>query len=35
MWQYTSKGSVPGVKGNVDRDAWQGDLASLDALRLK
>lgn len=35
MWQYTSKGSVPGVRGNVDRDAWQGDLASLDALRLK
>jgi lysozyme len=34
FWQYTSKGSVPGVRGNVDRDAWHGDRASLDALRL-
>ena len=22
MWQYTSKGSVPGIKGNVDMDLW-------------
>lgn len=34
FWQYTSKGSVPGVRGNVDRDAWHGDRSTLDALRL-
>jgi GH25 family lysozyme M1 (1,4-beta-N-acetylmuramidase) len=34
FWQYTSKGSVPGVRGHVDRDAWHGDRAALDALRL-
>jgi GH25 family lysozyme M1 (1,4-beta-N-acetylmuramidase) len=34
FWQYTSKGSVPGIKGNVDRDAWHGDRAALEALRL-
>ncbi len=34
FWQYTSKGSVPGVRGHVDRDAWHGDRGSLDALRL-
>lgn len=34
FWQYTSKGSVPGVRGHVDRDAWHGDRATLDALRL-
>ena len=22
MWQYTDKGSVPGIKGNVDMDLW-------------
>ena len=22
IWQYTSKGSVPGIKGNVDMDLW-------------
>lgn len=22
MWQYTSKGSVPGIEGNVDMDLW-------------
>ncbi len=22
MWQYSSKGSVPGIKGNVDMDLW-------------
>lgn len=22
MWQYTSKGSVPGIEGNVDMDIW-------------
>lgn len=34
FWQYTSKGSVAGVRGNVDRDAWHGDRTALDALRL-
>jgi len=22
MWQYTDKGSVDGIKGNVDMDIW-------------
>ena len=22
MWQYTDKGSVPGIKGSVDMDLW-------------
>ena len=22
MWQYSSKGSVDGIKGNVDMDIW-------------
>ena len=34
FWQYTSSGSVPGVSGNVDRDAWNGTLAGLNNLRL-
>jgi lysozyme len=34
FWQYTSSGSIPGVSGNVDRDAWNGDLAGLNRLRL-
>jgi GH25 family lysozyme M1 (1,4-beta-N-acetylmuramidase) len=34
FWQYTSSGSVPGVSGNVDRDAWNGSLAGLNNLRL-
>ncbi len=34
FWQYTSFGSVPGVSGNVDRDAWNGSLAALNNLRL-
>lgn len=34
FWQYTSKGSVAGVRGNVDRDAWHADEAALHALRL-
>ena len=24
LWQYTSKGSVPGIKGNVDLSVWEG-----------
>lgn len=34
FWQYTSSGSVPGVSGAVDRDAWNGTLAGLNNLRL-
>ncbi len=34
FWQYTSSGSVPGVSGNVDRDAWNGSLSGLNNLRL-
>jgi lysozyme len=34
FWQYTDAGSVPGVSGNVDRDAWNGSLAGLNRLRL-
>ena len=25
MWQYTSTGSIPGIKGNVDRSKIMGD----------
>ena len=24
MWQYTSKGSVDGIQGNVDMNLWFG-----------
>ena len=34
FWQYTSSGSVSGVSGNVDRDAWNGTLTGLKNLRL-
>jgi lysozyme len=34
FWQYTSSGSVPGVSGNVDRDAWNGSLTNLTHLEL-
>ena len=34
FWQYTSSGSVPGISGNVDRDAWNGSLTGLNNLRL-
>jgi GH25 family lysozyme M1 (1,4-beta-N-acetylmuramidase) len=34
FWQYTSSGSVSGVSGNVDRDAFNGSLSGLNALRL-
>jgi GH25 family lysozyme M1 (1,4-beta-N-acetylmuramidase) len=34
FWQYTSSGSVPGVSGNVDLDAWNGSLSGLNSLRL-
>jgi GH25 family lysozyme M1 (1,4-beta-N-acetylmuramidase) len=34
FWQYTSTGSVPGVKGNVDRDAWNGSVTNLTHLQL-
>jgi lysozyme len=34
FWQYTSSGSVSGVSGNVDRDAWNGSVSNLNNLRL-
>jgi lysozyme len=34
FWQYTDRGSVPGVSGNVDRNAWNGSLTALNRLRL-
>jgi GH25 family lysozyme M1 (1,4-beta-N-acetylmuramidase) len=34
FWQYTSTGSVPGVNGNVDRNAWNGTIGRLNMLRL-
>ena len=32
MWQYSWTGSVPGIEGPVDRDAFLGSLAGLQAL---
>jgi len=34
FWQYTSSGSVSGISGNVDRDAFNGSTAGLNALRI-
>jgi GH25 family lysozyme M1 (1,4-beta-N-acetylmuramidase) len=34
FWQYTDAGSVPGVSGNVDRDAFNGTVTVLNKLRL-
>ncbi|MBI5608115.1 MAG: hypothetical protein HY902_04485, partial [Deltaproteobacteria bacterium] len=30
FWQYSSKGSVSGISGNVDLDIWNGNAAALD-----
>ena len=30
MWQYTSKGSVPGIQGNVDMNYWYGTPPTAD-----
>ena len=27
-WQYSSKGKVPGISGNVDMDVWYGNVAA-------
>lgn len=27
-WQYSSKGKVPGISGNVDMDVWYGSVAA-------
>jgi lysozyme len=35
FWQYSSKGSVGGIKGLVDLDRYLGTPAQLEALRLK
>jgi|GEM_PF-1086476 len=32
IWQYGSRGTVPGIAGNVDMDAFRGTLAELQAL---
>jgi lysozyme len=32
FWQFTSTGTVPGIRGAVDRNAWHGSLAQLEAL---
>lgn len=29
MWQYSSKGSIPGIKGNVDKDVAYKDYAAI------
>ena len=29
-WQYTSKGSVNGINGNVDMNVWYGELSGLN-----
>jgi lysozyme len=34
FWQYSDTGSVPGVGGAVDLDAWNGSLSNLNHLRL-
>jgi GH25 family lysozyme M1 (1,4-beta-N-acetylmuramidase) len=36
FWQYTDRGSVPGVSGNVDRDFFQngGSYPNINALRI-
>lgn len=31
IWQYTSKGAVSGINGNVDIDRWNGTLEELKA----
>ena len=31
FWQHTDKGSVPGIRGPVDLDKFNGDLAALQA----
>ena len=30
VWQYTSKGTVPGITGNVDMDYWIGPLGETE-----
>ncbi len=32
FWQYTSKGKVAGIAGNVDMDIFNGDMAALQLL---
>ncbi|MGB0522004.1 MAG: glycoside hydrolase family 25 protein [Flammeovirgaceae bacterium] len=35
MWQFSRKGKIRGVKGNVDLNVFRGDLKKLRALTLK
>lgn len=34
-WQYTSKGTVDGINGNVDMNYWYDELWNTDALRVQ
>ena len=34
LWQYSSTGSVSGISGNVDLDAFTGSKTALNNLRL-
>jgi lysozyme len=35
FWQFTEKGSVPGIKGNVDVNIYNGDLQQLQFITLE
>jgi lysozyme len=35
FWQYTDKGSLSGIKGNVDVNVFNGGIQDLDGLRKK
>jgi lysozyme len=34
FWQFTEKGSVPGIKGNVDVNIYNGDFQQLQFITL-
>jgi lysozyme len=35
FWQFTEKASVPGIKGNVDVNIYNGDLQQLQHITLE
>ena len=35
FWQHTDVGAVPGIRGNVDLNVFNGPLAGLDSLCLR
>lgn len=35
MWQFSRKGNIRGIKGNVDLNVFRGDLSKLKAMTLK